>query len=71
MTSTFFVGIIATMAIAGAASSFGLDMASAQMSDNATMGNMTGGNMTMGTGNMSSGSSIEDTGNISSFGGVL
>jgi hypothetical protein len=68
MKSILFVGIIA--AIAGTAG-FGLDLAFAQMADNATMGNMTGGNMTMGAGNMSSGSSIEDTGNISSFGGVL
>lgn len=36
------------MAIAVTTAAFGLDLATAQMADNATMGNMTGGNMTMG-----------------------
>jgi hypothetical protein len=72
MKSIIFVGIIAAMAIATTAG-HGLISATAQMADNATMGNMTGGNMstTMGAGNMSSGNSTDGTGNISSFGGVL
>jgi hypothetical protein len=51
MKSILFVGILVTMAAALTTASFGLGMASAQMADNATMGNMTGGNMTMDMGN--------------------
>lgn len=47
MNSILFVGILATLATALTTASFGLDLALAQMSDNASMGNMTGGNMTM------------------------
>lgn len=48
MKSILLIGIMATMAIAVTTAAFGLDLATAQMADNATMGNMTGGNMTMG-----------------------
>ena len=55
---------MAAMVIAAIAVGLGLDSALAQMADNATLGNMTGGNMTMGMGNAtnSSGSisGIED-----------
>jgi hypothetical protein len=50
MKSILFVGITAALAIAVIAS-FGFGLVSAQMADNATMGNMTGGNMTMDMGN--------------------
>ncbi len=68
MKSILFMGLIATMAIATTASSFGLTFATAQMADNATMGNLTGNNMTMGAGNMTSGNST-GTGSVSSTGG--
>ena len=61
MKSILLVGIMVTMAIATTAG-FGFAIASAQMADNATMGNMTGGNMTMGAGNM--------TGNATEAGGI-
>jgi hypothetical protein len=51
MKSTLFLGIMAAMAIAVTIVGIGLDSALAQMADNATMGNMTGGNMTMDMGN--------------------
>jgi hypothetical protein len=51
MKSTLFSGIMAAMAIAVTIVGIGLDSALAQMADNATMGNMTGGNMTMDMGN--------------------
>jgi hypothetical protein len=51
MKSTLFLGIMAAMAIAVTIAGIGLDSALAQMADNATMGNMTGGNMTMDMGN--------------------
>src|SRR5688572_3944643 len=44
MNLTFFLGITAAMTIVIAGSSLGLDFVSAQMADNATMGNLTGGN---------------------------
>ena len=52
MKTILFVGIIATMTFALTFGSFGLGLASAQMADNATMGNMTGGNMTSDMGNI-------------------
>jgi hypothetical protein len=66
MQSVIFIGIVAMMAIAVTTVSLGFGLASAQMADNATMGNMT-----MGTGNMTSGNSTETTGKVSGFGGVL
>ncbi|HEU4445196.1 MAG TPA: hypothetical protein VFR94_11030 [Nitrososphaeraceae archaeon] len=41
----------------------------AQATDNATMGNMTGGNMTMGTDNATAGNMTEAVGQISGGGG--
>ena len=54
------------MAVTTVSSSIGL--ASAQMADNATLGNMTGGNMTKNAGNMSEANITEATGSISSCG---
>jgi uncharacterized membrane protein YbhN (UPF0104 family) len=52
MKTILFLGLMmAAMAIAVTIVGFGLDSALAQMADNATMGNMTGGNMTMDMGN--------------------
>jgi hypothetical protein len=51
MKSILFLGVIMAMAIVVTISSLGLDWALAQMADNATMGNMTSGNMTMDMGN--------------------
>jgi hypothetical protein len=68
MKSILVVGIIATMALAATTAGFGFTIAIAQMADNATMGNMTGGNMTMGGGNITTGNSTE-TGSISGTGG--
>jgi hypothetical protein len=68
MKSNLNVGIIAALAIAATIASFGFNLASAQMADNATMGNMTGGNMTMGAGNMTMGEQMNESGSISSFG---
>ena len=67
MKSILFVGIIAIMSIAATAG-FGFTNTSAQMEDNVTMGNMSGGNMTMGTTNMTSGN-YPGAGSISSTGG--
>lgn len=68
MKSIFFVGIIAAMTLA-MTTGIGLVSATAQMADNATMGNMTGGgNMTMGTGNVTGANITEATGSISSCG---
>jgi hypothetical protein len=53
-------GILAAMAVAVTTVGFGFTLAEAQMADNATMGNMTGGNMTMDTGN-----TTDATGSIS------
>jgi hypothetical protein len=47
MKTILFLGLMAAMAIAVTIVGIGLDSALAQMADNATMGNMTGGNMTM------------------------
>ncbi len=65
MKSILYVGIIAALAIAATIASFGFSLASAQMADNATMGNMTGGNMTMGAGNMTMGEQMNESGSIS------
>ena len=48
------------MAIFATISDLGLDLTLAQMADNATMGNMTGGNITMDMGNIT-----DTTGSIS------
>lgn len=48
------------MTIVATISGLGLDLTLAQMADNATMGNMTGGNMTMDMGN-----TTDATGSIS------
>jgi hypothetical protein len=61
MNFVLFSGILA-VAITTAAG-FGFTVAVAQMADNATMGNMTGGNMTMGGGN-----STDASGGISGIG---
>jgi hypothetical protein len=62
MRSILLVGTTVTMVIAMASvASFGIGLAPAQMADNATMGNMTGSNMT-------SGNTAEETGSISSTG---
>jgi hypothetical protein len=53
-------GILVAMAVAVTTVGFGFTLAEAQMADNATMGNMTGGNMTMDTGN-----TTDATGSIS------
>jgi hypothetical protein len=65
MKSILYVGIIAALAIAATITSIGFSLASAQMADNATMGNMTGGNMTMGAGNMTMGEQMNQSGSIS------
>lgn len=65
MKSIVMTGIIAAIAIAVTIVSFGSTIAAAQMADNATMGNMTGGNITS---NMTSGNTTEATGSISSAG---
>jgi hypothetical protein len=51
MKPILFLGFMAAMALAATIVGLGLDLASAQMADNATLGNMTGGNMTMDMGN--------------------
>ena len=60
MKTILFLGLMAAMAIAVTIVGIGLDLTIvgigldstlAQMADNATMGNMTGGNMTMDMGN--------------------
>lgn len=68
MKSILYVGIIAALAIVATIASFGFSLTSAQMADNATMENMTGGNMTMGAGNMTMGEQMNESGSISSFG---
>lgn len=60
MKSILFLGVIAAMTIVATISGLGLDLTLAQMADNATMGNMTGGNMTMDMGN-----TTDATGSIS------
>jgi hypothetical protein len=71
MKSIMYVGIIAvgiTMATIG----FSISVAIAQMADNATMGNMTGGNMTMGAGNITGdGNMTQETGKVSGVGGSI
>jgi hypothetical protein len=51
MKAILFLGFIAATAIAATIVGLGLDLALAQMADNATLGNMTGGNMTTDMGN--------------------
>ena len=51
MKTILFLGFMAAMVIAAIAVGLGLDSALAQMADNATLGNMTGGNMTTDMGN--------------------
>ena len=64
-----YVGIIAAVGITMATTGFSMSVATAQMADNATMGNVTGGNMTMGAGNMTDGNMTEAVGQISGGGG--
>jgi hypothetical protein len=64
MKPILFVGILATMAAALTTASFGLDLALAQMSDNASMVNMTGGNTT-GNMTMDMGNTTDASGSIS------
>ena len=72
MKSTIYIGIIAAVGITMAATGFSMSVAIAQMADNATMGNMTGGNMTMGAGNMTGdGNMTGEAGNISGVGGPV
>lgn len=67
MNSVLFSGILVALVIAIAtAAGFGFTVVVAQMADNATMGNLTGGNITMGGGNMTGGGNSTDaTGSIS------
>jgi hypothetical protein len=51
MKTILFLGFMAAMAIAVIVVGLELDSVLAQMADNATLGNMTGGNMTMDMGN--------------------
>ena len=67
MKSIVFVGFITAMAIAVTAG-FGFIAATAQMADNASLGNVTGGNMTAGSGNVTEANITEATGSISSCG---
>jgi hypothetical protein len=72
MKSIMYVGIIAAVGITMATTGFSTSVAIAQMADNATMGNMTGGNMTMGAGNMTGdGNMTGEAGNISGVGGPV
>lgn len=48
MKSILLIGIMALLAIAATTAGLGVSLTSAQMADNATMGNLTGGNMTTG-----------------------
>jgi hypothetical protein len=71
MTKITFLAIVTIImgsAIATTAG-FGFTITIAQMADNATMGNMTGGNMTTGAGNMTDGNMTEAVGQISGGGG--
>jgi hypothetical protein len=51
MQTILFLGFMAAMAIAAIVIGLELESVLAQMADNATFGNMTGGNMTMDMGN--------------------
>jgi hypothetical protein len=51
MKTILFLGFMAAVAIAAIVVGLELDSVLAQMADNATLGNMTGGNMTMDMGN--------------------
>ena len=67
-----YIGIIAVVGTTMATTGFSMSVAIAQMADNATIGNVTGGNMTMGAGNMTGGGNMtEEAGNISSVGGDI
>ena len=70
MTTITFLAIVAIIAgsAIAATAGFGFAIAVAQMADNATMGNMTGGNMTTGAGNMTDGNMTEAVGQISGGG---
>ena len=68
MKSILYIGILGAIASAITGAIFGIAPAAAQMADNATMENMTGGNMTMGTGNMTEANITDATGSISSCG---
>ena len=61
MKSILLIGIMALLAIAATAAGLGVSLTSAQMADNATLGNMTMnmGNTTDGSGSISD---IEDPG---------
>jgi hypothetical protein len=63
MKSILYVGILGAIAIAITGAFFGIAPTAAQMSDNATMGNMT-----MGGGNMTD---TNSTGSISGVGTVV
>ena len=67
MNSILFTGILAVLAVAIIiVLGFGFTIAIAQMADNATMGNMTGGKMIVGGGNATGGGNSTDaTGSIS------
>jgi uncharacterized membrane protein len=71
MTKITFLAIVAIISGSAIATTavFGFTIVIAQMADNATMGNMTGGNMTMGAGNMTDGNMTEAVGQISGGGG--
>ena len=62
----FLFGIIAASTIAGMVGSLGLELAQAQMADNATSGNMT-----MNTGNMTGGNMTMDMGNSTDASGSI
>jgi hypothetical protein len=62
MQTILFLGFMAAMAIAAIVVGLELDSVLAQMADNATLGNMTGGNMTMDMGN-----STDASGSLSGF----
>jgi hypothetical protein len=66
MSSILLVGILATLTTTLSTASFGLDLALAQMSDNASMGNMT-----MDMGNMTSGNMTMDMGNTTDASGSI
>ena len=51
MQTILFLGFMAAMAIVAIVVGLELESVLAQMADNATFGNMTGGNMTMDMGN--------------------
>ena len=62
MQTILFLGFMAAMAIVAIVVGLELESVLAQMADNATFGNMTGGNMTMDMGN-----STDASGSLSGF----